>query len=169
MPIIKFVETTSNLAFDISFDVANGPQAAESVRQLMHELPPMKPLVLVLKIFLQQREFNEVGHLHLPPSHQSPCVPAWLCAEQHHCTGRAPRQMKPSVASQHQQDIRTSPAAPFALPCQLALHHVSAASQADTSRTSGLGTSLGGIRKSMGAAPFICSTAIPLQFRLLSC
>ena len=31
----------------------------------MHELPPMKPLVLVLKIFLQQREFNEVGHLHL--------------------------------------------------------------------------------------------------------
>ncbi len=141
MPIIKFVETTSNLAFDISFDVANGPQAAESVRQLMHELPPMKPLVLVLKIFLQQREFNEVGHLHLPPSHRSPCVPAGLCAEQHH----------------------------FALPCQLALHHVSAASQADTFRTSGLGTPLGGIRKSMGAAPFICSTAIPLQFRLLSC
>ena len=77
MPIIKFVETTSNLAFDISFDVANGPQAAESVRQLMHELPPMKPLVLVLKIFLQQREFNEVGHLHLQPS--SPAPPLTPC------------------------------------------------------------------------------------------
>ena len=76
MPIIKFVETTSNLAFDISFDVANGPQAAESVRQLMHELPPMKPLVLVMKIFLQQREFNEVGS-QLPQCPDSPSHPAF--------------------------------------------------------------------------------------------
>jgi len=30
------------------------------VRDLMDTLPPMKPLVLVLKIFLQQRSFNEV-------------------------------------------------------------------------------------------------------------
>ena len=61
VPIIKFVEVQSNINFDISFDVANGPIAAGFVRDLMDTLPPMKPLVLVLKIFLQQRSFNEVG------------------------------------------------------------------------------------------------------------
>ena len=107
MPIIKFVETTSNLAFDISFDVANGPQAAESVRQLMHELPPMKPLVLVLKIFLQQREFNEVGHLHRGPVH---CIEdlAW------------------------DQQALAPPVLSFASAGHLAIHDVSPASQALT-------------------------------------
>ncbi|KAL3157918.1 hypothetical protein ABBQ32_012323 [Trebouxia sp. C0010 RCD-2024] len=60
VPIIKFIEHESNVNFDISFDVPNGPIAAGFVRDLMDTLPPMKPLVLVLKIFLQQRGFNEV-------------------------------------------------------------------------------------------------------------
>ena len=61
VPIIKFTETASSFAFDVSFDVADGPVAGEYVAELMAELPPMKPLVLVLKIFLQQRDFNEVS------------------------------------------------------------------------------------------------------------
>ena len=60
VPIIKFKETVSNFDFDISFEVADGPVAGRFVAQLMQQLPPMKPLILVLKIFLQQREFNEV-------------------------------------------------------------------------------------------------------------
>ena len=60
VPIIKFVEQPSGLSFDISFDAANGPQSAAIVRDLVARLPPMKPLLLVLKIFLQQREMNEV-------------------------------------------------------------------------------------------------------------
>ncbi len=36
------------------------PQAAENVRALMDSLPPMRPLVMVLKVFLQQRDLNEV-------------------------------------------------------------------------------------------------------------
>lgn len=36
-------------------------QAAANVRALMDALPPMRPLVMVLKVFLQQRELNEVG------------------------------------------------------------------------------------------------------------
>lgn len=63
VPIIKFVENESSVNFDISFDVPNGPIAAGFVRDLMDTLPPMKPLVLVLKIFLQQRGFNEVRRL----------------------------------------------------------------------------------------------------------
>jgi non-canonical poly(A) RNA polymerase PAPD5/7 len=60
VPIIKFEETESGYAFDISFDVANGPEAAANVRALMDSLPPMRPLVTVIKVFLQQRELNEV-------------------------------------------------------------------------------------------------------------
>lgn len=60
VPIIKFEDPSSSFSFDISFDVANGPVAAGFVSTLMHQLPAMRPLVLVLKIFLQQREFNEV-------------------------------------------------------------------------------------------------------------
>lgn len=60
VPIIKFVELPSGLNFDISFDVANGPQSAALVRALVARLPPMKPILMVLKIFLQQREMNEV-------------------------------------------------------------------------------------------------------------
>ena len=60
VPIVKFTEVESGFNFDISLDVANGPEAAEIVLKLMHALPPMKPLVLVLKMFLQQRQLNEV-------------------------------------------------------------------------------------------------------------
>ncbi len=61
VPIIKFKEAVSSLNFDISFNAANGPQAAEYVRDLMQRLPPMRSLILVLKVFLHQRELNEVG------------------------------------------------------------------------------------------------------------
>ena len=60
VPIIKFKEAKSGFDFDISFEVADGPAAGEFVAQLLAQLPPMRPLILVLKIFLQQREFNEV-------------------------------------------------------------------------------------------------------------
>ena len=62
VPIIKFNEVASGLNFDISFNAANGPQAAEYVRDLMQQLPPMRSLILVLKVFLHQRELNEVKH-----------------------------------------------------------------------------------------------------------
>ena len=61
VPIIKFQEIVSGLNFDVSFNAANGPQAAEYVQDLMQQLPPMRSLILVLKVFLHQRELNEVG------------------------------------------------------------------------------------------------------------
>ncbi|XP_077251341.1 nucleotidyltransferase family protein [Tasmannia lanceolata] len=60
VPIIKFVERQSGVAFDISFDVLNGPKAAEFIKDALNEIPPLKPLCLILKVFLQQRELNEV-------------------------------------------------------------------------------------------------------------
>ncbi|KAL3848640.1 hypothetical protein ACJIZ3_010522 [Penstemon smallii] len=60
VPIIKFVEKKSGFAFDISFDAHNGPKAAEFIKDAVSKWPPLRPLCLILKIFLQQRELNEV-------------------------------------------------------------------------------------------------------------
>ncbi|KAF7140870.1 hypothetical protein RHSIM_Rhsim06G0197900 [Rhododendron simsii] len=60
VPIIKFVEKRSGIAFDISFDVDNGPKAAEFIEDAVLKWPPLRPLCLILKVFLQQRELNEV-------------------------------------------------------------------------------------------------------------
>ncbi|KAL8147812.1 uncharacterized protein LOC141708006 isoform X1 [Apium graveolens] len=60
VPIIKFVEKRSGISFDISFDVHNGPKAAEFIKGAISKWPPLRPLCLILKVFLQQRELNEV-------------------------------------------------------------------------------------------------------------
>uniref|UniRef100_A0A7N0UQW9 polynucleotide adenylyltransferase n=1 Tax=Kalanchoe fedtschenkoi TaxID=63787 RepID=A0A7N0UQW9_KALFE len=60
VPIIKFVERSSGVAFDISFDAQNGPKAADFIQAAVSKLPPLRPLCLILKVFLQQRELNEV-------------------------------------------------------------------------------------------------------------
>ncbi|XP_059661516.1 uncharacterized protein LOC132307704 isoform X1 [Cornus florida] len=60
VPIIKFVEKKSGVAFDISFDLQNGPKAAEFIKDAVSKWPPLRPLCLILKVFLQQRELNEV-------------------------------------------------------------------------------------------------------------
>ncbi|PIA55380.1 hypothetical protein AQUCO_00800265v1 [Aquilegia coerulea] len=60
VPIIKFIEKRSGVAFDISFDVDNGPKAALFIKDAVSRIPPLRPLCLILKVFLQQRELNEV-------------------------------------------------------------------------------------------------------------
>ncbi|XP_020105988.1 non-canonical poly(A) RNA polymerase PAPD5 isoform X1 [Ananas comosus] len=60
VPIIKFVEKHSGIAFDISFDIDGGPKAADFIKDAVEKLPPLRPLCLILKVFLQQRELNEV-------------------------------------------------------------------------------------------------------------
>lgn len=60
VPIIKFVEKQSGISFDISFDVQNGPKAAGFIKGAISKWPPLRPLCLILKVFLQQRELNEV-------------------------------------------------------------------------------------------------------------
>ncbi|XP_050110715.1 uncharacterized protein LOC126589465 [Malus sylvestris] len=60
IPIIKFVEKTSGVAFDISFDIESGPKAADFIQGAVSKWPPLRPLCLILKVFLQQRELNEV-------------------------------------------------------------------------------------------------------------
>ncbi|CAA7402530.1 unnamed protein product [Spirodela intermedia] len=60
VPIIKFVEKQSGIAFDISFDMQSGPDAADFIKDAVSKMPAVRPLCLILKMFLQQRELNEV-------------------------------------------------------------------------------------------------------------
>lgn len=60
VPIVKFVERTSEIPFDISFDIDGGPQAADFIKDAVKKMPALRPLCMILKIFLHQRELNEV-------------------------------------------------------------------------------------------------------------
>ncbi|CAL1414189.1 unnamed protein product [Linum trigynum] len=60
VPIIKFVEKRSGISFDLSFDLENGPKAADFIQDAVAQWPSLRPLCLILKVFLQQRELNEV-------------------------------------------------------------------------------------------------------------
>ncbi|XP_021606696.1 terminal nucleotidyltransferase 4B isoform X2 [Manihot esculenta] len=60
VPIVKFIERQSGVSFDISFDVDNGPKAAKFIKDAVSKWPALRPLCLILKLFLQQRELNEV-------------------------------------------------------------------------------------------------------------
>ncbi|WCJ32188.1 Poly(A) RNA polymerase protein 1 [Euphorbia peplus] len=60
VPIIKFVERQSGISFDLSFNVDNGPKAADFIKEAVSKWPALRPLCLILKVFLQQRELNEV-------------------------------------------------------------------------------------------------------------
>ncbi|KAK5824595.1 hypothetical protein PVK06_019376 [Gossypium arboreum] len=42
------------------FDVDNGPKAAEFIKEAVLKWPQLRPLCLILKVFLQQRDLNEV-------------------------------------------------------------------------------------------------------------
>ncbi|CAK7327636.1 unnamed protein product [Dovyalis caffra] len=60
VPIVKFIEKRSGVSFDLSFDVNGGPIAAEFIKNAISKWPPLRPLCLILKVFLQQRDLNEV-------------------------------------------------------------------------------------------------------------
>uniref|UniRef100_A0A7N2LTA1 PAP-associated domain-containing protein n=1 Tax=Quercus lobata TaxID=97700 RepID=A0A7N2LTA1_QUELO len=51
------METT---VMSFNFDVQNGPLAAVFIKDALSKCPPLRPLCLILKVFLQQRELNEV-------------------------------------------------------------------------------------------------------------
>lgn len=60
VPIVKFVERVSGIPFDISFDIDGGPQAADFIKDAIRKMPALRPLCMILKVFLHQRELNEV-------------------------------------------------------------------------------------------------------------
>ncbi|WFC99105.1 polynucleotide adenylyltransferase [Malassezia yamatoensis] len=60
VPIIKFVCPYGHFHVDISINQANGLQAARLVNRWLTKIPALRPLVMVIKQFLQQRALSEV-------------------------------------------------------------------------------------------------------------
>ncbi|RNA19943.1 PAP-associated domain-containing [Brachionus plicatilis] len=60
VPIIKILEANTELKVDISFNTVNGVKSAELIKKFLVEFPCLRPLVMVLKQFLIQRDYNEV-------------------------------------------------------------------------------------------------------------
>jgi non-canonical poly(A) RNA polymerase PAPD5/7 len=60
VPIIKFVSTYGNFPVDISINQVNGLAAGRIVNNFIKHMPALRPLALVVKMFLQQRGMNEV-------------------------------------------------------------------------------------------------------------
>jgi DNA polymerase sigma len=57
---VKLFVMPWGLKFDISCGVGSGIPAAAYIREQLQLWPPLKPLVTILKLFLLQRNMNEV-------------------------------------------------------------------------------------------------------------
>ncbi|KAG0672215.1 hypothetical protein C6P45_003690 [Maudiozyma exigua] len=60
VPIIKFVDISSGLHIDVSFERLNGIEIAKVIRNWIDDTPGLRELVLVIKQFLKSRRLNEV-------------------------------------------------------------------------------------------------------------
>ncbi|CCE81517.1 Piso0_002176 [Millerozyma farinosa CBS 7064] len=60
VPIIKFVDPSSNIHIDISFERRNGIEAAKRIRKWLDKTPGLRELVLIIKQFLRSRRLNNV-------------------------------------------------------------------------------------------------------------
>jgi non-canonical poly(A) RNA polymerase PAPD5/7 len=60
VPLVKIVSRDSNVQCDISFNRMNGPGNVPVIRKYLASYPALRPLLMVLKCFLQQRSLNEV-------------------------------------------------------------------------------------------------------------
>jgi non-canonical poly(A) RNA polymerase PAPD5/7 len=59
VPLVKFTLAPSNTSVDVSFMKDSGPQAATLIKTYMDAMPPLRPLIFVLKYFLAARVLNE--------------------------------------------------------------------------------------------------------------
>ncbi|GMH65864.1 hypothetical protein TL16_g04302 [Triparma laevis f. inornata] len=59
IPLVKCTHGPTNISVDVSFDIPNGPIAGKLMRRFLTDLPPLRPLTMVLKQFLKCRNLNE--------------------------------------------------------------------------------------------------------------
>ena len=58
IPLVKFTHKETNIQIDVSFNQPSGPQAAQLMKTFLNALPPLRPLIFVIKYFLAARELN---------------------------------------------------------------------------------------------------------------
>ena len=60
VPILRFTELTTGVRIDISYDTRSGPESASLVKKFIKTYSALPKLLVVIKQFLLQRDFNEV-------------------------------------------------------------------------------------------------------------
>merc|ERR1712137_61252 len=60
VPLIKFEHAQSGIQMDISFGLEGGPKAAILVNRLMGQYTVARPLMIVIKYILKQKQLNDV-------------------------------------------------------------------------------------------------------------
>ena len=60
VPIIKVTENKTEFKIDISFNTLNGVKSALMIQEFISKFPALRPLVMVLKQFLLQWDYNDV-------------------------------------------------------------------------------------------------------------
>uniref|UniRef100_A0A1I8HAY9 polynucleotide adenylyltransferase n=1 Tax=Macrostomum lignano TaxID=282301 RepID=A0A1I8HAY9_9PLAT len=60
VPIVKLRDSLTGLSVDVSFNMPNGVRAAELIASFQARFPCLAPLVMLLKLFLLQRDLNQV-------------------------------------------------------------------------------------------------------------
>ncbi|CAN8072744.1 unnamed protein product [Agarophyton chilense] len=58
--LVKIIASEGSINCDITIGVRNGPEYVPSIKKYISTYPALRPLLLVLKCFLQQRNLNEV-------------------------------------------------------------------------------------------------------------
>ncbi|KAI0567081.1 Nucleotidyltransferase [Gracilaria domingensis] len=58
--LVKIIASEGSINCDITIGVRNGPDYVPSIKKYVSTYPALRPLLLVLKCFLQQRNLNEV-------------------------------------------------------------------------------------------------------------
>jgi len=62
IPIVKFEHAATGVAVDVSFGVDSGMRTARRVNDLMAAHPTLRPLILVVKYVLAERDLNQTYH-----------------------------------------------------------------------------------------------------------
>ncbi|CAN0434231.1 unnamed protein product, partial [Ectocarpus fasciculatus] len=62
VPLVKFLHIRSGVQVDVCFDQVSGMKSGQAARDMMRQMQPVRPLVMVLKAFMGQRKLNETYH-----------------------------------------------------------------------------------------------------------
>jgi len=60
VPVIKCVHKESSISVDITLNTFSGPRTTRAMRNLLHDYPVARPLIVLVKYFLRQRNLVEV-------------------------------------------------------------------------------------------------------------
>lgn len=60
VPLVKIISRKTSVNCDICIGQDNGPKNVPTIKKFLKEYPAARPLLLVVKCFLQQRDLNEV-------------------------------------------------------------------------------------------------------------